>query len=172
MSWVARLVVLLGFAAVLTVVTALLLFDAPFEYALDCNRLSGRCVFTQRLLVRSKVGWAPMAALGRAEVRVVPARRGAPRILVWVQSRSGSGDSFFADYSRRGEADQAAERINAFLGDPSAGRLVLTRSVRGMYWLAWALVPIDAALVVALAAVLFGKRKAEERPDSNPAASG
>jgi hypothetical protein len=150
--------IVLGFAAVLTLVVVLLLYDAPFEYLLDCNRLQGTCTFTQRLLIKSKVGWAPIGSLERAEVRVEP-RRGAPWIMVWVKSKSPSGDYFFADYTGRREAEEAAGKINAFLHDPSDGRLVLVRSVRATYWVAWALIPIVAALVVTLAAVLFRSKK-------------
>jgi hypothetical protein len=152
----AKIAVLLGFALVLALVVGLLLFDAPLEYGLDCNRFSGVCTFTQRLLIRSKTGHANIAELRQAEVRVVRARRGSPRIMVWVSSTGP--DWFFADYSSRSDAEAHARQINKFLRDPSDGRLVLTRSVKGIYWLAWVLIPVVAALIVALAAVLFSKK--------------
>jgi hypothetical protein len=163
-----KIFLLLGFAAVLAFVIGLLTFDAPFEYSLDCNRFTGRCVFTQRLLVSSKTSRAPIAAFERAEVRVVPSRRGAPRIMVWVRGRRGTADAFFADYTSRAEAAEAASKIDAFLRDPSDGRLLVTRSVRGMYTLAWVLVPLVAGLVVALWAVLF-RRKPRPRSEGSPA---
>jgi hypothetical protein len=166
MTRLVKVVLLLGFAAVLAFVIGLLTFDAPFEYSLDCNRFSGSCLFTQRLLVSSRTGSVPIASLEGAQVRVAAARRGAPRIMVWVKGRGGTADAFFADYGSRAEADEAAGKIDAFLRDPSDGRLILTRSVRGMYWLAWALVPLVAGLVVALAAVLLRKPKRERSSGS------
>ncbi len=166
MTGVVKVLLLSGFAAVLAFVVGLLAFDAPLEYSLECNRLSGRCVFTQRLLVSSRTGWVPIDAMERAEVRVAAPRRGAPRIMVWVRSRPAGKDYFFADYSTQAQAQEAAGKIDAFLRDPSDGRFLLTRSVRGMYVLAWVLVPLVALLVVALGAVLF--RKPRPAPLSHP----
>jgi len=168
MTRLVKVLLLLGFAGVLAFVIGLLAFDAPFEYGLDCNRFSGRCLFTQRLLVSSRTGSAPIASLERAEVRVAAGPRGAPRIMVWIKGRGGAADAFVADYAKRAEADEAAGKIDAFLRDPSDGRLILTRSVRGMYWLAWALVPLVAGLVVALAAVLLRKPRLSRSGDSPP----
>jgi hypothetical protein len=169
MTRVVKVLLLLGFAAVLAFVVGLLTFDAPFEYSLDCNRFSGLCVFTQRLLVSSRTGSVPIASLERTEVRVTAGRRGAPRIMVWIKGRDGAADAFFADYATRAEAEEAAAKIDVFLRDPSDGRLILTRSVRGMYWLAWALVPLVAGLVVALAAVLMRKPRRGRAAGSPPA---
>jgi len=152
----ARVAVVVGFAVVLALLVGLLLFDAPLEYGLDCNRFSGSCTFTQRLLIRSKTGQAEIGTLRRAEVRESRGRRGSPRIMVWVTSTGP--DWFFADYSSRAEAEAEARKINQFLRDPTDGRLVLTRSVRGIYVLAWVLVPLVAALIVALATTLFSRK--------------
>jgi len=155
----ARLVVFIGFAALLALGVVLVLFDAPLEYGLDCNRFSGRCTFTQNLILRTRVGWAPIASLERAEVRVSPGRRRGSPYRVWVKSTSPGRDYFLADYLLREEAEAAARTINTFLRDPSDGRLVLTHSVRSTYWVAWSLIPAVAALIVALAAVLSKKKK-------------
>jgi hypothetical protein len=170
MSNVAKVILLFGFAAVLTLVVVLLLYDAPFEYGLDCDRLKGTCTFTQRLLVKSKVGWAPIDSLQRAEVRVARPRRGAQRIMVWVVSTAPAGDYFFADSPSRPEAEEAARRINDFLRDRTHARLVLSRTVRATYGIAWALIPVVAGLVVVLAAALF-RKKPDAAGDAPPRAS-
>jgi hypothetical protein len=161
----ARIVVVLGFAVALALLVGLLLFDAPLEYGLDCNRFSGVCTFSQRLLIRSKTGQAKIGSLRQAEVRVVPARRGSPRIMIWVSSNGAGPDWFFADYSSRAEAEADTHKINRFLQNPSDGRLLVTRSVRGVYWLAWILIPIVAALIVAIAALLFSRRRVRSDPE-------
>jgi hypothetical protein len=157
----AKIVFLLVFAAVLLSVVGFVLFDAPLEYGLDCNRFSGVCTFTQRLMTRSRAGQARIDSLERAEVRVAPHSRGRARITVWVVSRDA--DRFLAVYGSRGEAEADARRINAFLRDSSDGRLVLTRSVRSTYWVAWALIPVVAAILVALVAVSRSKKSAEQQ---------
>lgn len=156
MARVVRLAALVGSAGALVFVVALLI-DAPLEYGLDCNRFSGTCTFTQHFLTHSRVGQARIASLERAEVRGAISRHGKPPFTVWVTSRQG--DWFFAGYTTRAPAQEAAERINSFLGERSRGRLVLTRSVRATYWMAWSLVPVVAVLVVAMASVFFSKRK-------------
>ena len=161
-----KIVLLLVFAAVLLSVVGFVLFDAPLEYGLDCNRFSGVCTFTQRLMTRSRAAQARIDSLERAEVRVAPLGRSRTRVMVWVVSRDGS--RFFAVYGSRGEAEADARRINAFLRDPSDGRLVLARSVRSTYWIAWALVPLVAAIVVALVGVSVSKKRAApQEPDSS-----
>jgi hypothetical protein len=161
---ILKIFVVFAFAVALALLVGLLLFDAPLEYGLDCNRLAGVCTFSQRLLIRSKTGQAEIESLRRAEVRVVPGRRGSPRIMIWVMSNGAGSDWFFADYSLRAEAEADTRKINSFLQDPSAGRLLVTRSVKGVYWLAWILIPVVAGLIVAVAALLFSRKRA--RSDS------
>jgi hypothetical protein len=160
-----KIIVVLGFAVVIALLVRLLLFEAPLEYGLDCNRFAGVCTFSQRLLIRSKTGQAKIASLRQAEVRVGRARRGSPRIMIWVTSDGAGPDWFFADYSSQAEAEADTRKINRFLRDTSDGRLLLTRSVKGIYWLAWSLIPVVAALIVAIAAILFSKRRAHSLPE-------
>lgn len=155
-----KIIVVLGFAVVIALLVGLLLFDAPLEYGLDCSRFAGVCTFSQRLLIRSKSEQAKIVSLRHAEVRVIPARRGSPRIMIWVTSNGAGGDWFFADYSSRADAEADTRKINSFLQDPSDGRLLVTRSVKGVYWLAWILIPVVAALIVAIAALLLSRRRA------------
>ena len=155
-----KIIVVLGFAVGIALLVGLLLFDAPLEYGLECNRFAGVCTFSQRLLIRSKTEQAKIDSLRQAEVRVGRVRRGSPRIMIWVTSNGAGGDWFFADYSSRAEAEADTRKINSFLQDPSDGRLLVTRSVKGIYWLAWIMIPIVAGLIVAIAALLFSRRRA------------
>ena len=160
-----KILVVLGFTVVIAFLVGLLLFDAPLEYGLDCNRSAGVCTFSQRLLIRSKTGLARIDSLRQAEVRAGRVRRGSPRIMIWVTSNGSGPDWFFADYSSRAEAEADTGKINSFLQDPSDGRLVVTRSVKGIYWLAWILIPVVAALIVAIAALLFSRRRGRRKPE-------
>jgi len=163
---ILKIFVVFGFAVALALLVGLLLFDAPLEYGLDCNRFAGVCTFSQRLLIRSKTGQAKIGSLRQAEVRVVPGRRGSPRIIISVRSNGAGPDWFFADYSSQGEAEADAGKINRFLQDPSDGRLLVTRTVKGIYLLAWILIPVVAALIVAIAALLLSRRRARPDPES------
>jgi len=156
MSKAVKVVLLLSFGAALAFLVWLLLFDEPLDYWLDCNRFSGTCTFTQKLIARTRVGTARIDSLRKAEVRIGAQGRRRPRRSVWVVSDRGG--YFFADYRARGEAEAAAEKINAFLSDPTRGRLLITQSDRTMYWTAWGLVPVAAAFVVALVSVLSSNK--------------
>jgi hypothetical protein len=156
MSKAVKVALLLSFGAVLAFLVWLLLFDEPLDYWLDCNRFSGTCTFTQNLIARTRVGTARIDTLREAESRSGAHWKGKPRTSVWVVSDRGS--YFFADYRARREAEEAAEKINAFLRDPTRGRLLITQSDRTMYWVAWGLVPVAAAFVVGLVSVLFSKK--------------
>jgi hypothetical protein len=162
---ILKILVVLGFAVAVALLLGLLLFDAPVEYGLDCKRLTGVCTFSQRLLTGSKTEQAKIASLRQAEVLVIPARRGSPRVMIWVASNGTGPDWFFADYSSHAEARADARKINLFLQDPSDGRLLVSRSVRGLYWLAWVLIPVLAAVIVAIAALLLSKRRARSHPE-------
>ena len=60
---ILKIFVMFGFAVALALLVGLLLFDAPLEYGLDCNRFAGVCTFSQRLLIRSKTGQAKIGSL-------------------------------------------------------------------------------------------------------------
>jgi hypothetical protein len=156
MSKAVKVFLLLSFGAVLAFLAWLLLFDEPLDYWLDCNRFSGTCTFTQNLIARTRVGTARIDSLRNAEARSGARWKRKPRTSVWVVSDRGS--YFFADYRARGEAEAAAEEINAFLRDPTQGRLLITQSDRTMFWVAWGLVPVAAGFVVALVSVLFSRK--------------
>lgn len=68
-----RIILLLGFVAVLLATLALLLTDARLGAALACDRASEVRALTQQELTRSWNNRIPIAAMDRAEVRV---RRG------------------------------------------------------------------------------------------------
>jgi hypothetical protein len=151
---IVRIILLLGFGAVLLAAVALLISDARLGAALACERASGVCTLTQQELLRTWTDRIPLAAMDRAEVRVPRGRGGSPQ--VWVVT--AGGDYFFSDYVPRSNADKAAQQVNAFLGNQSAGtRLILAEDARAGYWLAWALIPVIVVLLVILGRVLFKK---------------
>ncbi len=157
-----RIIVLLGFVAVMLAMVAVLLTDARLGSALACDRPGGICSLTQRELTRTWNESIPIAAIDRAEVRVRvrPGRGGSPQ--VWIVT--SAGDYFFADYVLRTKADDVARRINDFLSDTSAdARLFLSSDERVLYWVAWAFVPVIALLLIILARAFFGRSTARVR---------
>jgi hypothetical protein len=155
-----RIIILLGFVAVMLAMVALLLTDARLGSALACDRPGGNCSLTQRELTRTWNESIPIGAIDRAEVRVRPGRGGSPQ--VWIVT--SAGDYFFADYVLRTKADDAARRINDFLSNTSAdARLFLSNDERALYWVAWAFVPVIVLLLIVLARALFGRSTARVR---------
>lgn len=161
MSKFVRVLVLLGFGVALAAVAGWFVLDEPLEYWLDCNRFSGTCTFTQKFVIRTHTTSARVGTLRKAEVRLRTLGKSRIRQSVWVLS--DRGDHFVADYRSRAEAEEAAEKINAFLRDPGRGRLLVTRTDRMMYWVAWGLVPISAAFLVAVFSVFSAKKPAPGR---------
>jgi hypothetical protein len=161
MSKFVRALVLLGFGVALAALAGWFVLDEPLEYWLDCNRFSGTCTFTQKFVARSRTTSARIGTLQKGEVRLRTHPRAGPRQSVWVVSNHG--DYFVADYRSRAEAEEACEKINAFLREPGRGRLLVTRTDRTMYWVAWGLVPVSAAFLVALFSVLSAKKPAPGR---------
>jgi hypothetical protein len=135
----------------------LVLFNVPLEYDLDCNRPRGLCTLTQQFLTRSRAEQAQIKSIQRAAVQVRNGGWGRSRARVRLDSLGKSG-WVVADYGSSVEAADAARRINAFLGDPNAGHIVLTKNVNTIYWATWLQVPIAAAFLVALMAVLVRNR--------------
>lgn len=149
----ARIALLLGFAAVLAAAAGLLL-TSRLDSTLACDRSSGVCSLTQRRLTSAWSGRLPLAILDRAEVRTRPGRGASPQ--VWLVTRGG--DYFFADYGLRSSAQTVVGQINDFLqtSAPDA-RLVVEENDRVTYWAGWALIPLDIVLCVGLGLVLFRK---------------
>ncbi len=143
----------LGFAVVLAGLAALLLYDVPLRFGLDCNRAAGRCVFTQILIRGARSGSLAIVTLERAEVRIASTagRRGSPRVLLYVVA--GPEWYYVADYSYwdREAAVADAALINEFLRDPSRARLDFQKREIVLYWVAW----VALAGAVAVVAVLF-----------------
>lgn len=150
-GFVMRVILLLGFVGVLVAVVALLLTTRlAAEFA--CDRRSESCFLTQQELTKTWNNRIPIGAIDRAEVRVPRGRGGSPQ--VWVIT--ASGDYYFADYVLRPNADRVAQQINDFLRNSAVdARLVVVEDVRALVWLAWAFVPIVAALLVVLGRLLF-----------------
>jgi hypothetical protein len=153
--------VLLGFIVLLGFVVGSLFLEVPVAYELKCDRSKGGCTFTEQRLGRSRAAEARIASLQHAEVRRGTPGWANPLSIVWVVSRKSGGERFAAYWSRA-EAEEAARKINAFLRDPTAGRVVLAKSVPLTYWIAGALIPLIATLLVVLASAAL-REKAKPR---------
>jgi hypothetical protein len=158
--WIAAL------SAVVVLAVGFFIFDEPLEFWLDCNRTTGVCTFTQKLLGRSRIRTAPLASLRAAELRTGTPRRSVPRVSVWVVGQGQ--DLFFADYHQRADAEATAGEINTYLKDPTRLRFRITRVDKTMYGIAWAFVPLVALFVVALASALSSKKTAAAGQAAEP----
>jgi hypothetical protein len=154
--------VALGFALILAGLAALFLYDVPLRFALACDRATGDCVFTQTLITGAQSGSLPIAALERAEARVVTSggRRGTPRVLLYVIA--GPKWYYVADYSYWDRAAAAADAalINDFLGDPTRARFDFEKREILLYWVAWLALAAAAAVVAFLFRVILRRRPA------------
>ena len=157
---VGKLVVFLGFAAVMAFLVVLLTTQNSMETRLDCDRAAGTCTFTQRLLMRTSRTSVSIQGLGPASVRVSSGRRGSV-ISVWLAT--ARGDAYFDDYLTRGEAQADADHIDSFLKTPSDPRLTIIRDHRKIYGLAWVLAAVSGAILLFLGWVLFLRREPSRR---------
>jgi hypothetical protein len=132
----------------------------PLEYDVDCSRSLGLCTLTQEFLTQTRVEKAPIESIERAEVQVGNGRWDRAQLRVRLNTPERRS-AMVAVYGSAADAAEAAERINAFLGDPHALRVVFTKRVNTIYWSAWLLVPVGAAFLVALMAALFPNRHGE-----------
>ncbi len=111
---IAGVLIGLGFTAVFAFVAYLATFDTPYRYELNCSRAGNVCRVDQRTIARSRPSWSlPLDTMTGAEVRVFRSRRGAPRIMLYLTTPSGS--YYFADYGRRASAEQQAAKIRSYL---------------------------------------------------------
>jgi hypothetical protein len=132
----------------------------PLEYDIDCSRTAGLCTLTQEFLTASRVEKAPIESIERAEVEVGNGLWVGPRLRVRLRAPEQRG-VLVAVYGSTADAAEAADRINAFLGNPHAGRVVFSKRACAIYWSAWLLVPVGAAFLVALMAALLPNRARE-----------
>ncbi|HKD16856.1 MAG TPA: hypothetical protein VKG23_03225 [Thermoanaerobaculia bacterium] len=153
----AKLVIFLGFAAVLAFVIVLLATQNSIETRLDCNRAAGTCTFTQRRMLHTSEFTVPIEGLGPASFRVSTGGRKGVVISVWLATPKGS--AYFDDYLSRGEAQLDADHINRFLGTPSDPRLRILRNHRKIYRLAWVLAAAASAMIGVLGWVLFFRKE-------------
>jgi hypothetical protein len=149
-----RIVVFLGFAAIIAFLVFLLVTQGSLENRLDCDRGEAVCTFRVRRLAGTSTYRANLADLGPAEVRIsMGGRRARPVIAVWIRSRAG--DFYFDDYLTRAAADADAEKINRFLRTPSVPRFSLDRHHGALYGMGWILAVGVAILLGWLGYVLF-----------------
>jgi hypothetical protein len=152
-----KLVVFLGFVAVMAFVIFLLVTQNSIETRLDCDRAAGTCTFTQRRMLGTSQFPLPIEGLGPASVRVSTGGRKGVVISVWLATPTGS--AYFDDYLTRSDAQWDADRINRFLGATSDPRLRILRNHRTIYSLAWVLVAVASATIVLLGWVLFFRKE-------------
>ena len=152
-----KLVIFLGFVAVMVFVIVLLTTQNSIETRLDCDRVAGTCTFTQRRMLRTSEFSLPIVGLGPASVRVSTGGRKGVVISVWLATLTGN--AYFDEYLSRGEAQWDADRINRFLGATSDPRLRILRNHRTIYSLAWVLVAVASATIVLLGWVLFFRKE-------------
>ena len=75
----------LGFTAIIGFVAYLTIFDTPYRSELACSRQMNSCFVQQLTVAHSRPPWAvPLSSLTDAQVRIFPARRGAPRISLYL----------------------------------------------------------------------------------------
>jgi hypothetical protein len=153
----AKLATALGASVLILQVVPL---SFPLEYDVDCSRSLGLCTLTQEFLTQSRVEKAPIESIQRAEVQLGNGRwdRAQLRVRFNIPDKCSA---MVAMYGSAADAAEAAERINAFLGNPRAGRVVFTKRVNTIYWSAWLLVPVGAAFLVSLMAALLPNRPRE-----------
>jgi hypothetical protein len=69
-----------------------------------------------------------------------------------------------AAYGSYAEGEQAAQKINTFLRDLTVGHVTVAKNVGAIFWITWLLVPVVAALLVALMASLFSNERSSGSP--------
>jgi hypothetical protein len=157
---VGKLVVFLGFAAVMAFLVIMLAAQNSLETRLDCDRAAGLCTFTERHMMRTSRTSLSIQGLGPPSVRVSTGRRSSV-ISVWLATPTG--DAYFDDYLTRREAQEDADRIDRFLKTPSDLRLTIIRDHRKIYGLAWVLAAVSSALLLFLGWVLFLRKEPSPR---------
>ena len=169
---VASIIVGLGFTAVIAFVAYLAVYDTPYYTRLDCSRPQNRCLVQQLTIAHSRPSWSvQFRDLRDAQVRVFLARRGAPRISVYLVTASDS--YYFADYSRRARAQADVASIRQFLsgGDPV---FALVRDDRSTFYLIGCGLVVVLVLLIGLWWVLlrtaFSARASTLAVDTQPAA--
>ena len=170
---VASTIVGMGFTAVIAFVAYLAVYDTPYYAELNCSRAQNRCVVQQLTIAHSRPSWwLLLSDLHGAEVRVFPARRGAPRISVYLVTALDSYD--FADYSGRARASADVARIRQFLSSDDR-EFELVRDDRGTFYLIGCGFVAVLVLLIVLWRVLlrtaFPPRASTLAVDTQPAAS-
>ena len=166
------MIVGLGFTAVIAFVAYLAVYDTPYYTQLHCSRPQNRCLVQQLTIAHSRPSWSlPLADLRDAQVRIFRARRGAPRISIYLVTPSDS--YYFADYSRWARAQADAALVRQFLssGDPN---FTLVRDERSTFYLIGSGLLVLAVLLMVLWYVLlrtaFSAQASTLAVDTQPAA--
>jgi hypothetical protein len=170
---IASIIVGLGFTAVIAFVAYLAVYDTPYYTQLNCSRAQNICAVQQLTIAHSRPSWAlPLSDLRDAQVRVFPARRGAPRISVYLVTATDS--YYFADYSGRARAQADASRIHQFVHGTDSQFSLIRDDRSTFYLIGFGFVVILVLLIVlwrVLLRVAFAPRASTLAVDTQPAAS-
>ncbi|CAN5831552.1 hypothetical protein BH11GEM1_BH11GEM1_26510 [soil metagenome] len=133
--------------------TTMLLRGVVVEYAVTCTRAaSARCTLARsgRLRASARETIVPLATIDSASVRHLSPRRGARRVLLYLDGRPTAR---FAAEFEGGDADDdaylAARRLNAFFRQPDVKEVrVDAHAPRLIGILSWLALAVMALLVV------------------------
>lgn len=168
----ASLMIGLGFTAVIGFVAYLTVFDTPYRSELACSRALNSCVIQQLMVGHNRPSWSvPLSTLTAAQVRIFPARRGAPRISVYLIANTQS--YYFADYARRSHAEADAARIRRYFSSPDENLSVVQDDRITFYFIGFGFAVLLALLIVLWRVLLRVAPEPASRPavDTQPAAS-
>lgn len=168
----ASVMIGLGFTAVIAFVAYLAMFDTPYRSELACSRPLDSCTVQQLTIGHSRPSWAvPLNSLTDTQLRIFPARRGAPRISVYLVADRGS--YYFADYARRANAEADAARIRRYLASADENLSVVQDDRIAFYFIGFAFLIVFILLVVLWRVLLrVAPQAASTLPvDTQPAAS-
>jgi hypothetical protein len=170
---IASIMIGLGFTAVISFVAYLALYDTPYYTQLNCSRVQNICVVQQLTIAHSRPSWSlPLSNLRDAQVHVFPARRGAPRISVYLVTATDS--YYFADYSGRARAQADAAHIRQFLSSTESQLSLMQDDRSTFYLIGFGFVVVLVLLIVlwrVLLRVALTPRASTLAVDTQPAAS-
>lgn len=132
---------------------ALMLYRMPVQrYVVMCERTAQvSCVLEQTTSEKTQRWNVPLAADVSAVVRVVPQRRGPPRILLYLESAAGA--IFAAQFEGADAADaaeSAAARLNGVFRGSAAGYARIEAAPPPYYrWLSWGVLGVMALIILA-----------------------
>jgi hypothetical protein len=139
--------------ALLVGVGAVMLCRVPVQrYAVACERTTQvTCDLEQATAAKTQRQHVPLGPNPSAVVRVVPRRRGGPRVLLYLQSTVS--DVFAAEFEGDNAAiggEEAAAQLNRVLQGSAPASVSITVAPPPLFrWFAWGMLGVMALLVLA-----------------------